>query len=121
MMYIPQRPPVEYKGLSLTIVRLATKWGPTGIALALRFAWGVFFAAVIALVAFVWIFGRFINPHLPWFIRDFVVVVVLLGFVCIVAIIGIWGKRKSPAAFSRGSARCVQAIGTAGRSRWPMA
>ena len=50
MMYIPQRPPVEYKGLSLKIVRLATKWGPTGISLLLRFAWGVFFAAVVALI-----------------------------------------------------------------------
>jgi len=94
MMYIPQRPPVEYKGLSLKIVRLATRWGPTGISLALRFAWGIFFAAVVALVLFVWLVGRFINPLLPWFIRDFVVVVGLLGFVCIVAIIGIWGERK---------------------------
>lgn len=94
MMYVPQRPPVEYKGLSLTIVRLATKWGGIGIPLLLRFAWGVFFAAVVALVAFVWGVGRFINPLLPWFIRDLVVVVGLLGFVCIVAIIGIWGERK---------------------------
>jgi NADH-quinone oxidoreductase subunit H len=93
-MYTFERPKVEYKGLSLTIVRLATKWGGIGIPLLLRFAWGVFFAAVVALVAFVWVVGRFINPLLPWFIRDVVVVVGLLGFVCIVAIIGIWGERK---------------------------
>jgi NADH-quinone oxidoreductase subunit H len=93
-MYTYERPKVEYKGLSLTIVRLAAKWGPIGISLLLRFAWGVFFAAVVALVAFVWVVGRFINPLLPWFIRDLVVVVGLLAFVCIVAIIGIWGERK---------------------------
>ena len=75
-------------------MRLATKWGPIGISLLLRFAWGVFFAAIVVVVAFVWLVGRFINPLLPWFIRDVVVVVGLLAFVCIVAIIGIWGERK---------------------------
>jgi NADH-quinone oxidoreductase subunit H len=75
-------------------VQLATRWGPPGLALLLRFAWGVFFAALVFVVAFVWIVGRFINPLLPWFIRDVVVVVGLLAFVCIVAIIGIWGERK---------------------------
>ena len=94
MMYVPERPPVAYKGLSLAIVRLATKWGPTGISLLLRFAWGVFFAAIVVVVAFVWAVRSFINPLLPWFIRDMVVVVGLLAFVCIVAIIGIWGERK---------------------------
>jgi NADH-quinone oxidoreductase subunit H len=93
-MFVCERPKVEYKGLSLKIVRLATKWGPPGISLALRFAWGIFFAAVVALVLFVWLVGRFIDPLLPWFVRDLVVVVGLLGFVCIVAIIGIWGERK---------------------------
>jgi len=89
-----ERPPVEYKGLSRTIVRLATKWGGIGIPLLLRFAWGVFLAAVVVLIAFVWLVQHFINPLLPWFVRDFVVVVGLLAFVCIVAIIGIWGERK---------------------------
>ncbi len=94
MMYIPERPPVEYKGLSLTIVRLATKWGGTGISLLLRFAWGIFFAALAVVIAFVWFVGEFINPLLPWFLRDVVIVVGLLGFACIVAIIGIWAERK---------------------------
>ena len=93
-MFIFERPRVEYKGLSLTIVRLATKWGGIGIPLALRFAWGIFFAAIVALSAFTWFVGRFINPLLPWFIRDVVVVVGLLAFACIVAIIGIWAERK---------------------------
>ena len=93
-MHTFERPPVEYKGLSLTIVRLGTKWGGLGISLLLRFAWVIFFAVVLVLTAFVWFVGRFINPLLPWFIRDLVVVVGLLGFVCIVAIIGIWAERK---------------------------
>src|SRR4030042_6525846 len=93
-MFIFERPRVEYKGLSLTIVRLATKWGGIGIPLALRFAWGIFFAAIVALSAFTWFVGRFLNSLLPWFIRDVVVVVGLLAFACIVAIIGIWAERK---------------------------
>ena len=63
-MFVCERPKVEYKGLSLKIVRLATRWGPPGIALLLRFAWGVFFAAIVAVVAFVWVVGRFIDPLL---------------------------------------------------------
>jgi NADH-quinone oxidoreductase subunit H len=93
-MFVCERPKVEYKGLSLKIVQLATKWGPIGIPLLLRFAWGIFFAALAFVVVFVWLVGRFINPLLPWFVRDLVVVVGLLAFVCIVAIIGIWGERK---------------------------
>lgn len=72
-------------------------------------------------MAFVWVVGRFIDPLLPWFLRDVVVVVGLLGFVCIVAIIGIWGDARSPGGFNRGWARCARAAGTAGRSRWPTA
>ena len=119
LMYTFERPPVEYKGLSLTIVRLATKWGRLGISLLLRFAWGIFFAAVLALTAFVWLVGRFINPLLPWFIRDLVVVVGLLAFVCIVAIIGIWAERKvaGPHPIAAG-ARCAPAPGTAGPNPW---
>jgi len=93
-MYTYERPKVEYKGLSLTIVRLATKWGGIGIPLALRFAWGIFLAAIVIVVAFVWVVGRFINPLLPWFIRDLVIVVGMLGFLSVVAIIGIWAERK---------------------------
>jgi NADH-quinone oxidoreductase subunit H len=93
-MFVFERPKVEYKGLSLRIVQLATKWGPAGLSLLLRFAWGVFFAAVLVSIVFVWAVGRFLNPLLPWFIRDVVVVVGLLAFVCIVAIIGIWAERK---------------------------
>ncbi len=94
MTYIPQRPPVEYKGLSLLIVRLATWAGGIVLPLLLQLAWPIFIAAILFIVAFVWVVGRFINPLLPWIIRDFVVVVGLLAFACIVAIIGIWGERK---------------------------
>ena len=93
-MFTYERPKVEYKGLSLAIVRLATKCGRIGTPLLRRCAWGVFLTAVVAAVAFVWVVGRFVNPLLPWFIRDLVVVVGLLAFVCVVAIIGIWGERK---------------------------
>jgi NADH-quinone oxidoreductase subunit H len=93
-MYTFERPQVEYKGLSWTIVRLATRWGGILIPFLLQNAWIVFIAAVVVLIAFVWVVGRFINPLLPWIVRDFVVVVGLLAFVCIVAIIGIWGERK---------------------------
>ncbi|MCU0917054.1 MAG: NADH-quinone oxidoreductase subunit NuoH [Planctomycetes bacterium] len=93
-MLVLERPKVEYRGWSLTIVRLATKWGPWALALLLRFAWVIFFAVLVVLTAFVWIVGRFINPLLPWFLRDIVVVVGLLAFACIVAIIGIWAERK---------------------------
>lgn len=110
-MFVYERPKVEYKGLSLKIVRLATKWGPTGISLLLRFAWCVFLASVAALVAFVWVVGRFIDPLLPWFLRDVVVVVGLLGFVCIVAIIGIWGERKV-------SGRIQSRLGPMRTGRW---
>jgi NADH-quinone oxidoreductase subunit H len=80
--------------LSLLIVRLATWAGNIGIPLLLQLAWPIFFAAILVIVAFVWVVGRFINPLLPWIIRDLVVVVGLLAFACIVAIIGIWGERK---------------------------
>jgi NADH-quinone oxidoreductase subunit H len=93
-MYTFERPKVEYKGLSQLIVRLATRVGALIIPLLLQLAWPVFFAAIVVIVAFVWVIGRFINPLLPWIIRDFIVVVGLLAFVCIVAIIGIWGERK---------------------------
>jgi len=94
MTYIPQRPPVQYKGLSLVIARLATWLGGIVIPLLLQLAWPVFIAAIVVIVAFVWVVGRFINPLLPWIVRDFIVVVGLLAFACIVAIIGIWGERK---------------------------
>jgi len=75
-------------------VRLATRWGPAALALLLRFAWGIFFAALGVLSALVWVVARFVNPVLPWLVRDVVVVVGLLAFACLVAIIGIWGERK---------------------------
>jgi NADH-quinone oxidoreductase subunit H len=93
-MFVFERPKVQYKGLSRRIVRLATRWGPAALALLLRFAWGIFFAALGVLSALVWVVARFVNPVLPWLVRDVVVVVGLLAFACLVAIIGIWGERK---------------------------
>jgi len=93
-MFVYERPKVEYKGVSQLIVRLATWAGGLVLPLLLQLAWPVFIAAIVVIVAFVWVVGRFINPLLPWIIRDFIVVVGLLAFVCIVAIIGIWGERK---------------------------
>jgi NADH-quinone oxidoreductase subunit H len=94
MMYVPERPSVQYKGLSLAVAQSATKWGRRGRPVLLRFAWVVFLAALVAVTAFVWVVAEFINPHLPWLVRDVVVVVGLLGFACVVAIVGIWAERK---------------------------
>lgn len=93
-MFVFERPKVEYRGLSLTLVRLGAKWGPLALSLLLRFAWVIFLTVILVATAFVWVVGRFINPLLPWLLRDIVVVVGLLAFICIVAIIGIWAERK---------------------------
>jgi NADH-quinone oxidoreductase subunit H len=94
MMYVPERPPVQYKGLSLTVAQSATKWGRLGVPVLLRFAWVVFLAALMAVTALVWLVGEFFNPRVPWLVRDVVVAVGLLGFASVVAIVGIWGERK---------------------------
>jgi len=93
-MYTFERPHVEYQGLSRVIVRGAAALAGIIAPWLRRLAWVVFLAVAAMLVVFIWVVGRFINPLLPWFIRDLVVVLGLLGFACVVAIIGIWAERK---------------------------
>jgi NADH-quinone oxidoreductase subunit H len=90
-MFTYKRPAVEYSALGQIIVRLAGRMAKIGIPLALWFAWGILLFAVVGLVVGVWAVARFVNPGLPWFLRD---VVGMVGFVSLVAIVGIWGERK---------------------------
>jgi NADH-quinone oxidoreductase subunit H len=93
-MFTFKRPPVQYGGLGRPIVRFGAALARVGIPLALRSAWGIFLFSVVAAVAGIWAVGKYVNPLLPWFLRDVVVVMGMLGFVSVVAIVGIWGERK---------------------------
>jgi NADH-quinone oxidoreductase subunit H len=93
-MFTFKRPTVPYGGAGLILMRIATRLAKVGIPLALRFAWVILLVSVAAAVASVWAVGRFVNPLLPWYLRDVVVVLGMLGFVSLVAIVGIWGERK---------------------------
>ncbi len=93
-MKIYERQKVEYRGLSKIIVHLALLAGRIGDPILKKLAPVIFWGAVVVLIAFVWAVAKFINPLLPWFIRDIIVVAGVLGFVSLVAMVGIWGERK---------------------------
>ena len=79
-MFTFKRPTVQYSGLSLILARIATRLGRIGIPVALRFAWGIFLFGVVATVALVWAVGKFVNPLLPWFVRDVVAVLGMIAY-----------------------------------------
>jgi NADH-quinone oxidoreductase subunit H len=69
---------------------LAISTGP----LLLRAAPFIFLGSIAGTILFTWVVGRFINPALPWILRDLVVMNGLLGFVSLISMIGIYGERK---------------------------
>jgi len=89
------RKKVEYKGLSKFIaekaVCLAGVFGP----LLARFAGVVFIGVVLGGMVFVWVVAKYVNPLVPWIVRDIIVAAGALGFVAVVAIVAIWGERKA--------------------------
>lgn len=72
------------------LIQLAVSAGP----LLLRAAPFIFFGSIAGAILVTWIVGRFVNPVLPWIIRDLIVMNGLLGFVSLVSMIGIYGERK---------------------------
>jgi NADH-quinone oxidoreductase subunit H len=93
-MKIYSRHKTDYKGLSKAIVSIATLVGRIAAPLLRIFAWPIFLAAIVVCCTAVWLIATYINPLLPWIVRDIIVVVGMLIFVSLVAILGIWGERK---------------------------
>jgi NADH-quinone oxidoreductase subunit H len=93
-MRVYERPTIEYGGLKKKIVDLAVWGGSTFGPLLKRFAFFVFAGAVAVAILFVWGVARFVNPRVPWIVRDVIIAAGALGFVSLVAILGIWGERK---------------------------
>lgn len=89
-----ERPKIEYTGWRKKVVDAAVWGAGTFGPLLKRFAFVVFVAAVVVVIAFVWAVARFVNPLVPWIVRDIIIVAGALGFVSVVAIVGIWGERK---------------------------
>ncbi|MFA5865944.1 MAG: NADH-quinone oxidoreductase subunit NuoH [Phycisphaerae bacterium] len=89
-----ERPKIEYTGISKTIAEIAVVVAKIAGPILRRLAWFVFFGVIIFGCAFVWAVGRFVNPLVPWIVRDIIVVAGGLGFVSLVAMVGIWGERK---------------------------
>lgn len=54
----------------------------------------IFLAAIVGAVVFTWMVARFVNPYMPWILRDFIVVTGFLGFLSLVSMLGIYGERK---------------------------
>lgn len=94
------RAKTEYTGLSKTIVDVAVPLGRSLGPVLKRCAWLIFIAAVLALIVLVWLVAKFVNPdeiwlvRVPWIVTDIAAVAGSLGFVCLVAMVCIWGERK---------------------------
>jgi NADH-quinone oxidoreductase subunit H len=90
----------EYKGISKTIVDIVVPIGRALGPILKRLAWPIFVAAVLALIVFVWLVAKLVDPvhiwlvHVPWIVTDIAGVLGTLGFICLLAIVCIWGERK---------------------------
>jgi NADH-quinone oxidoreductase subunit H len=93
-MQMYERKQIEYHGRSKQIVELGIALGRFAAPILLRMAPVIFFSAILAIILSSWIVARFVNPHVPWLIRDIIVITGTILFVSLVAMAGIWGERK---------------------------
>jgi len=93
-MYVYERKKVEYSGRSKQIADLAVRIGAIAGPILLYTAPLLFLGSIAGAILFTWAVARFVNPIVPWIIRDLIVVVGVFGFVSIVAVVSIWGERK---------------------------
>lgn len=94
MMQPLERDKVDYTGLRRLIASSAVTIGTLTGPILKRLAPVIFVVAVVTAIVFVWAVAEFINPLVPWFVRDVIAVAAALGFICVVAIVGIWAERK---------------------------
>ncbi|MEW6670967.1 MAG: NADH-quinone oxidoreductase subunit NuoH [Thermodesulfobacteriota bacterium] len=93
-MLVYERKKVEYHGRLGRIVALGTALGRFAGPLLLRMAPLIFLAATVGVILFSWIVAHFVNPIVPWLIRDIIAITGIILFVSLVSMIGIWGERK---------------------------
>ena len=93
-MQVYRRKKIEFRGRRKRIVEWGLSLGRFAGPLLLRMAPLIFFAAVLAIILFSWLVARFINPNVPWLIRDIITITGIILFVSLGAMSGIWGERK---------------------------
>lgn len=93
-MFEYERKSIEYRGKSKQLAIWAGHIGRLAGPVLLRAAPFIFIASVGIAVLSAYVTARYVNPKLPWILRDLVVIIGFLFFASILAMAGIWGERK---------------------------
>lgn len=93
-MFVYERKPIEFHGVRKQIAEFCISLGRFADPILRRMALFIFLQAILVIIFFVWGVAHFINPNVPWIVRDIIAVMGVLGFVSLVAVVGIWGERK---------------------------
>jgi NADH-quinone oxidoreductase subunit H len=93
-MFEYKRKTVEYRGKSQQLAIWAGHIGQLAGPVMLRAAPLIFIGSVGIAALSAYVVARYVNPRLPWVLRDVVVIIGLLFFASLVAMMGIWAERK---------------------------